>query len=74
MLIIRLLVMARPRSPWSPLLKPEVLPALLRVGGAAIVNTLVVGAMAGLHSLLVVALFRPGAGVDRGSRCWSPGW
>ncbi len=31
------------RSPWSPILKPDILPALLRVAGAAIVNTLVVG-------------------------------
>ena len=45
-------------------LKPEILPALLRVAGAAIVNTLVVGALAGLHSLLVVSLFRPGSGID----------
>ena len=46
------------------ILKPEMLPALLRVAGAAIVNTLVVGALAGLHALLVVSLFRPGSGVD----------
>ena len=63
------------RSRWWPILKPEILPALLRVAGAAIVNTLVVGALAGLHALLVVSLFRPGAGhrpVAR--RCWSPAW
>ena len=46
------------------ILKPDILPALLRVAGAAIVNTLVVGALAGLHALLVVSLFRPGAGID----------
>ena len=40
------------------------IPAILRIGGAAIVNTLVVGALAGLHALLVVSLFAPGSGVD----------
>jgi hypothetical protein len=45
-------------------LKPDILPALLRVAGAAIVNTLVVGALAGLHALLVVSLFRPGTGLN----------
>ena len=64
MLIIRLLVMTAPAAAVVAILKPEILPALLRVGGAAIVNTLVVGALAGLHSLLVVSLFRPGSGVD----------
>jgi hypothetical protein len=46
------------------ILKPDIMPALLRVAGAAIVNTLVVGALAGLHALLVVSLFRPGSGID----------
>jgi hypothetical protein len=64
MLIIRLLVMTAPAAAVVAILKPEIMPALLRVGGAAIVNTLVVGALAGLHSLLVVSLFRPGSGVD----------
>ena len=64
MLIIRLLVMTAPAAAVVAILKPEILPALLRVAGAAIVNTLVVGALAGLHSLLVVSLFRPGSGVD----------
>ncbi|HEY0813474.1 MAG TPA: hypothetical protein VGE11_09330 [Pseudonocardia sp.] len=64
MLIIRLLVMTAPAAAVVAVLKPEVLPALLRVAGAAIVNTLVVGALAGLHSLLVVSLFRPGSGID----------
>lgn len=64
MLMVRLLVMTAPAIAVVAVLKPDVLPALLRVGGAAIVNTLVVGALAGLHSLLVVALFRPGSGVD----------
>lgn len=63
MLIIRLLVMVAPALAVVALLKPEVLPATLRVGGAALVNTLLVGAMAGLHSLMVIALFRPGSGV-----------
>jgi hypothetical protein len=64
MLIIRLLVMTAPAAAVVAILKPDILPALLRVAGAAIVNTLVVGALAGLHSLLVVSLFRPGSGVD----------
>jgi hypothetical protein len=64
MLVIRLLVMIAPAIAVLALVKPEVLPATLRVGGAALVNTLLVSAMAGLHSLMVIALFRPGSGVD----------
>jgi hypothetical protein len=64
MLILRLLVMTAPAVAVVAVLKPDVLPSLLRVAGAAIVNTLVVGALAGLHALLVVSLFRPGSGVD----------
>ena len=62
MLMIRLLVMVAPALAVVALLKPEVLPAMLRIGGAALVNTLLVGALAGLHSLLVISLFRPGSG------------
>jgi hypothetical protein len=64
MLILRLLVMTAPAAAVVAVLKPEILPALLRVAGAAIVNTLVVGALAGLHALLVVSLFRPDSGID----------
>lgn len=64
MLVLRLLVMTAPAVAVVAILKPEVLPALLRIAGAAIVNTLVVGALAGLHALIVVSLFRPGAGLD----------
>ncbi|MBW0103077.1 hypothetical protein I4I78_11655 [Pseudonocardia sp. KRD-291] len=64
MLIIRLMVITAPAIAVVALLKPEVIPALLRIGGAAVVNTLVVGALAGLHALLVVSLFRPGANID----------
>jgi hypothetical protein len=64
MLVLRLLVMTAPAVAVVAVLKPDILPALLRVAGAAIVNTLVVGALAGLHALLVVSLFRPGAGID----------
>ncbi|GEL19997.1 hypothetical protein [Pseudonocardia asaccharolytica] len=64
MLLLRLMVMTAPALAVLAILKPEVLPALLRVAGAAIVNTLVVGALAGLHALLVVSLFRPEAGID----------
>jgi hypothetical protein len=64
MLLLRLLVMTAPAIAVVAILKPDILPALLRVAGAAIVNTLVVGALAGLHALLVVSLFRPGSGID----------
>jgi hypothetical protein len=64
MLLLRLMVMCAPAIAVVAVLKPEVLPALLRVAGAAIVNTLVVGALAGLHALMVVSLFRPGAPID----------
>ena len=64
MLVLRLMVMTAPAVAVVAILKPDILPALLRVAGAAIVNTLVVGALAGLHALLVVSLFRPGAGID----------
>ncbi len=62
--MLRLMVMTAPAVAVVAVLKPEILPSLLRVAGAAIVNTLVVGALAGLHALLVVSLFRPGAGID----------
>ena len=64
LLLLRLMVMTAPAIAVVAVLKPEILPALLRVAGAAIVNTIVVGALAGLHALLVVTLFRPGSGVD----------
>jgi hypothetical protein len=64
LLVLRLMVMAAPAVAVVAILKPDILPALLRVAGAAIVNTIVVGALAGLHALLVVTLFRPGSGVD----------
>ncbi|ANY06859.1 hypothetical protein [Pseudonocardia sp. HH130630-07] len=64
LLIIRLLVVCAPAVAVVALLKPDVIPAILRVGGAAVVNTLVVGALAGLHALLVVSLFAPGSGID----------
>jgi hypothetical protein len=64
MLLLRLMVMTAPAVAVVAILKPDIMPALLRVAGAAIVNTLVVGALAGLHALLVVSLFRPGAGID----------
>ncbi len=64
LLVIRLMVITAPAIAVVALLKPEVIPALLRVAGSAIVNTLIVGALAGLHALLVVSLFRPGANID----------
>jgi hypothetical protein len=64
LLLLRLMVMTAPAIAVVAILKPDILPALLRVAGAAIVNTLVVGALAGLHALLVVSLFRPGSGID----------
>jgi hypothetical protein len=64
MLLLRLMVMCAPAIAVLIILKPEVLPALLRIAGAALVNTLIVGALAGLHAMLVVSLFRPGAGID----------
>ncbi len=64
MLVIRLLVMTAPAVAVLALLKPEVLPAVLKLGGAAVVNALLVGGLAGLHALLVVSLFKPGSGVD----------
>jgi hypothetical protein len=64
MLLLRLMVMTAPAVAVVAVLKPDILPALLRVAGAAIVNTIIVGALAGLHALLVVSLFRPGSGID----------
>jgi hypothetical protein len=64
LLVIRLMVITAPAIAVVALLKPDVIPAILRVAGSAIVNTLIVGALAGLHALLVVSLFRPGANVD----------
>jgi hypothetical protein len=64
MLLLRLMVMTAPVVAVIAILKPDVLPALMRVAGAAIVNTLIVGALAGLHALLVVSLFRADSGID----------
>lgn len=64
LLLLRLMVMTAPVIAVIAMLKPDLLPALLRVAGAAIVNTLVVGALAGLHALLVVSLFGTDSGVD----------
>jgi len=64
MLLLRLMVMCAPAIAVLAILKPDVLPKVLKVAGGAIVNTLIVGALAGLHSLLVVSIFRPGSGVD----------
>ncbi len=64
LLVIRLMVITAPAIAVVALLKPDVIPAILRVAGSAIVNTLIVGALAGLHALLVVSLFRPGANID----------
>ena len=64
LLMLRLLIMTAPAVAVVAVLKPDILPSLLRVAGAAFVNTLVVGALAGLHALLVVSLFRPGSGID----------
>lgn len=64
LLIIRLMVITAPAIAVIAILKPDILPALLRIGGAAIVNTLIVGALAGLHALMVVSLFRPGSNID----------
>jgi hypothetical protein len=65
MLLIRLLIMCLPVIAVLAVLRPDVLPTVARVAGSALVNTLVVGAMAGLHALLVVSLFKPGNNVDQ---------
>ena len=64
MLLLRLIVMCMPAIAVVGVLKPDVLPTVLKVAGAALVNTLVVGALAGLHALLVISLFKPDSGVD----------
>ncbi|GAA5169731.1 hypothetical protein GCM10023321_65800 [Pseudonocardia eucalypti] len=64
MLLLRLLVMTLPVIAVLGVLKPEVLPMVAKVAGSALVNTLLVGALAGLHALLVVSLFKPDSGVD----------
>lgn len=64
MLLLRLIVMCLPAIAVLAVLKPDVLPTVLKVAGSALVNTLVVGALAGLHALLVISLFRPDSGVD----------
>lgn len=64
MLILRLMIMTLPAIAVLAVLKPEVLPTLAKIAGSALVNTLVVGALAGLHALLVVSLFKPDSGID----------
>lgn len=64
MLMLRLIVMCLPAIAVLGVLKPDVLPTVLKVAASALVNTLVVGALAGLHALLVISLFKPDSGVD----------
>ena len=64
MLLLRLLVMCLPVIAVLAVLRPDVLPTVAKVAGSALVNTLVVGALAGLHALLVISVFRPDSGVD----------
>jgi hypothetical protein len=64
MLLLRLIVMTLPAIAVLGVLKPDVLPTVLKVAASALVNTLVVGALAGLHALLVISLFKPDSGVD----------
>jgi hypothetical protein len=63
LLVLRLLVMCAPAVAVVAMLRPQVLPGLLRLAGTAVVNTLVVGALAGLHALVIVTLLRPESGV-----------
>ncbi|MDT7678890.1 MAG: hypothetical protein QOD82_6792, partial [Pseudonocardiales bacterium] len=64
MLMLRLIVMCLPAIAVIGVLRPDVLPTVAKVAGAALVNTLVVGALAGLHALLVISLFKPDSGID----------
>jgi hypothetical protein len=64
MLLLRLIVMCLPVIAVLGVLRPDVLPTVAKVAASALVNTLVVGALAGLHALLVISLFRPDSGVD----------
>jgi hypothetical protein len=64
MLLLRLVIMCLPVIAVLAVLRPDVLPTVARVAGSALVNALVVGALAGLHALLVVSLFKPGGNVD----------
>ena len=64
MLMLRLIVMCLPAIAVVGVLRPDVLPTVAKVAGSALVNTLVVGALAGLHALLVISLFKPDSGID----------
>jgi hypothetical protein len=64
MLMLRLIVMCLPAIAVLGVLRPDVLPTVAKVAGSALVNTLVVGALAGLHALLVISMFKPGSGID----------
>jgi hypothetical protein len=64
MLMLRLIVMCLPAIAVVGVLRPDVLPTVAKVAGSALVNTLVVGALAGLHALLVISMFKPGSGID----------
>jgi hypothetical protein len=64
MLLLRLIVMCLPVIAVIGVLKPDILSTVAKVAGSALVNTLLVGALAGLHALLVISLFKPDSGVD----------
>jgi hypothetical protein len=74
LLLLRLMVMTAPAIAVVAVLKPEILPALLRVAGAAIVNTIVVGALAGCTRFSWSPCSGPARASTCGWRCWSPVW
>lgn len=59
LLIIRLLLILMPGIAVIGIVRPQVLPNVLRVGGAAVVNALIMAGLAGLHFFVVNGLLGP---------------
>lgn len=64
LVIVRLVVIAMPAIAVLAVVNPVVLPNLLRVVGAAVLNGLILAALAGLHAMILFALFDPNNQVD----------
>lgn len=64
LLILRMLVMTGPFWALLIILRPQTAHDVLRIAGAAIINTIIVGFLAGVHAVIVISVFREDSGID----------
>jgi hypothetical protein len=63
LVVIRMLIVLAPGLAVIGVSQPGLMTGLVRIGGAAVVNSLLLAAIAGAHSLMVITLFQPGSGI-----------